>query len=122
MSAAPRARQLRRDKKVFNLLMNVCRLHLEESDRLAQQPELRETPDSDLLLIQQIADQWLGLAMSYVMQKHNCQFAPTLRAIGELQADLKQGIPAAEMRQVPLSQVLQLPPELVARLQPSVAG
>jgi hypothetical protein len=122
MSAAPRARQLRRDKTVFNLLMNVCRLHLEEDDRLAQQPQLRETPDAGLVYIQRIADQWVGLALAYVMQKHRCQLTPALRAIGELQAELKAVIPAEEVRQMPLSQVLNLPPEVLASQRPSVAG
>jgi hypothetical protein len=115
MPAAPRARQLRRDKTVFSLLMNVVRLHLEEDDRLARQPQLRDFPDAELLHLQQAADQWLSLALAYVMRKHNCALPTALRVIGEVQADLKASIPAAEVRAVPLSAVLKLPAELLGR-------
>ncbi|MDO7877138.1 hypothetical protein Q5H93_20500 [Hymenobacter sp. ASUV-10] len=115
MPAAPRARQLRRDKTVFSLLMNVVRLHLEEDDRLARQPQLRDFPDAELLQLQQVADQWLGLAIAYIMQKHKCPMPTALRVIGEVQADLKASIPAAEVRAVPLSAVLELPAELQGR-------
>jgi hypothetical protein len=115
MPAAPRARQLRRDKTVFSLLMNVCRLHLEEDDRLARQPELRDFPDAELLQIQQVADQWLGMALAYVIQKHRCPMPTALRVVGEVLAELKEIIPAEEVRVVPLSVVLELPEELLGR-------
>lgn len=110
MPAAPRLRQLRRDNTLFNLAMNAIRLHLEEDDRLAQQPQLREAPDADLLLIQQHIDQWIGLATSYLMRKFRCPAAQAMQLLGELMANLKMGIPVAELRQVPFQQALFLPP------------
>ncbi len=114
MPAAPRARQLRRDKTVFHLLMNVVRLHLEEDARLARQPQLRDFPDQELLIIQQAIDQWVGLATGYVMQKHKCPLPTALRVISEVQAELKAVVPAEEVWAVPLSAVLNLPPGLQA--------
>lgn len=112
--ATPRMRQLRRDKTLFTLAMNAIRLHLEEDDRLAQQPQLREAPDADLLLIQQSIDQWVGLATGYVMRKFRCPAAQTMELLGELLAELKTSIPVAELRQVPFTQALALPRELLA--------
>ena len=117
MPAAPRPRQLRRDKTLFALAMNAIRLHLEEHDRLAQQPTLREAPDADLLLIQQSIDQWVGLATGYIMRKFRCPAPQAMQLLGELQADLKMGIPVAELRQVPFQQALALPPERLASQQ-----
>ncbi|TDN38420.1 hypothetical protein E4631_03010 [Hymenobacter sp. UV11] len=114
----PRPRQLRRDKTLFSLAMNTIRLHLEEDDRLAQQPQLREAPDADLLLIQQSIDQWVGLATGYVMRKFRCPAAQSMELLGELLADLKSGIPVSELRQVPYQHALSLPPELAASQSP----
>lgn len=114
MSAAPRMRQLRRDKTVFALLMNIIRIYLEEDDRLIQQPHLRETPDADLLRLQQTADQWLGLATAYVIRKHRCPIASAIQIIAELQIELKASIPEGEVRTMPLSVVMNLPAELQA--------
>lgn len=114
----PRLRQLRRDKTLFALAMNAIRLHLEEDDRLARQPHLREAPDADLLLIQQRIDQWAGLATGYIMRKFRCPIALALQLLGELQAELKMSIPMAELRQVPFTQALALPPELMASPPP----
>lgn len=114
MPAAPRLRQLRRDNTLFSLAMNIIRLHLEEDDRLARQPQLRETPDAELLHIQQGIDQWAGLAADYVIRKFRCPAASAIPLLGELLAELKSGIPVAEIRAVPLSAVLNLPPELQA--------
>ena len=108
--AAPRLRQLRRDNLLFKLAMNAVRLHLEEDDRLARQPHLRETPDADLLLIQQSIDQWVGLASSYLMRKFRCAAPQAMQLLGELLVDLKTGIPVGELRQVPFQQALYLPP------------
>jgi hypothetical protein len=110
MSAAPRMRQLRRDKTIFSLLMNIIRIYLEEDDRLAQQPHLREAPDAELLHLQQTADHWLGLATAYVIRKHHCPMAAALPMIADLQAELKATMPEAEVRAVPISAVLNLPP------------
>jgi hypothetical protein len=115
MPAAPRARQLRRDKVVFSLLMNVVRLHLEESDRLAQQPELRDFPDAELLHLQQVADEWLGIGLRHVMYHYKCTMPTALRVVGEVLTDLKASIPAAHVRQMPLSEVMELPSELRGR-------
>jgi hypothetical protein len=114
MSAAPRMRQLRRDKTVFNLVMNIIRIYLEEDSRLAQQPHLREDPDADLLHLQQVADQWLRLATAYIIRKHRCPMAAAIQMVAELQAELKASIPESEIRAVPLSAVLNLPPGLLA--------
>ena len=114
MPAAPRMRQLRRDKTVFALVMNIIRIYLEEESRLAQQPHLREAPDADLLHLQQVADQWLSLATTYIVRKHRCPIAAAIRTIAELQSELKATIPEAELRAVPLSAVLNLPPDLQA--------
>jgi hypothetical protein len=111
--AAPRLRQLRRDNTLFKLAMNAIRLHLEEDDRLAQQPHLREAPDADLLLIQQGIDQWVGLATRYVMRKFRCPAPQTIQLLGELLTELKASIPVAELRQVPFQQAMHLPPGLL---------
>ena len=113
--ALPRMRQLRRDKTLFGLAMNAVRLHLEEHDRLAQQPQLREEPDDTLRLIQQSIDQWVGLATSYLMRKFRCSAAQAMELLGELLADLKAGIPVGELRQVPFQRALALPRELLAQ-------
>jgi hypothetical protein len=119
--AAPRLRQLRRDNTLFKLAMNAIRLHLEEDDRLARQPHLREAPDADLLLIQQHIDQWVGLATNYLMRKFRCPAAQAMQLLGELLVDLKTGIPVAELRQVPYQQALFLPPDWVTNQLPAAA-
>jgi hypothetical protein len=119
--AAPRIRQLRRDKTVFSLSLNIIRLHLEENELLRQQPHLREAPDAVMLLVQQSIDQWVNLATGYIIRKHNCSAGEALQLLGELQAELKGSIPAAEVWQIPLNAVLALPPELLASQQPAVA-
>jgi hypothetical protein len=116
---APRIRQLRRDKTLFTLAMNANRLHLEEADRLAQQPHLREAPDADLLLIQQSIDQWAALATSYVTQKYRCPASQALQLLGELLADLRASISINELRQVPFQVALRLPPGVPAQPQPA---
>lgn len=121
MPALPRARQLRRDKTLFTLAVNTIRLHLEEEERLALQPQLREAPDVDLLFIQQSADQWVSLSTEYIRRKFKCSLGQALQLLGELQADLKHGIPVNELRQVPLSTVLPLPAELPAGQQEAPA-
>ncbi|MGI4866838.1 MAG: hypothetical protein ACRYFZ_23170 [Janthinobacterium lividum] len=118
MPAAPRIRQLRRDNILFKLAMNAIRLHLEEDDRLAQQPQLRNAPDADLLLIQQHIDQWVGVATSYIMRKFRCPSAQAMQLLGELMVDLKTGIPVGELRQVPYQQALFLPPAWATNQQP----
>lgn len=115
----PRMRQLRRDKTLFTLAMNTIRLHLEEDDRLAQQPQLREAPDADLLHVQQGVDQWVGLATGYIMRKFRCPAAQSMELLGGLLAELKASIPVAELRQVPYQQALALPPEFLASQQPA---
>ncbi|TPG67518.1 hypothetical protein [Hymenobacter nivis] len=106
----PRIRQLRRDKTLFVLAMNAIRLHLEEDDRLARQPELQGAPDAGLLQVQQGIDQWAGLATSYVMRKFRCPPAQSMQLLGELLAEMKATIPVGELRQVPYQQMLVLPP------------
>jgi hypothetical protein len=117
----PRLRQLRRDNTLFTLAMNAIRLHLEEEDRLAWQPGLREAPDADLLLIQQSIDQWASLATSYIMRRFRCPMATALQLLGELQNDLKMTVPVAELRQVPFTRALAFPYEPVASEQPAAA-
>jgi hypothetical protein len=117
MPAAPRLRQLRRDNLLFKLAMNAVRLHLEEDDRLAQQPHLREAPDADLAFIQQSIDQWVGVATNYLMRKFRCAAPQAMQLLGELLVDLKTGIPVAELRQVPYQQALFLPPDWIANQQ-----
>lgn len=112
MPAAPRLRQLRRDKTVFSLLMNMLRLQLEEDDRLERLPHLENAPDAELLHIQETADQWLGLAIAYVMRKHHCSFEAAQRVVAELEAQLQDDIPKTEMRSVPLTEVLNFPAHL----------
>jgi hypothetical protein len=114
MPAAPRIRQLRRDRTVFALLMNIVRIYLEESDRLARQPQLRHAPDAELLHLQQVADQWLGLATAYVIRKHRCPATVAIQLVAELQAELRANIPEAEVRRMPLGAVLTLPPGMQA--------
>jgi len=119
--AAPRLRQLRRDKAVFSLSLNIIRLHLEENELLRQHPALREAPDAVLLLVQQSIDQWVSLASGHIMRKHNCPAGEALQLLGELQTEMKANIPAEEVWQIPLGTVLALPPELLAGQQPVVA-
>jgi len=115
--ALPRMRQLRRDRTLFGLAMNAVRLHLEEHDRLAQQPQLREEPDDILRLIQQSIDQWVGLATSYLMRKYRCSAAQAMELLGELLIDMKAGVPVDELRQVPFQAALALPRELLTQQQ-----
>jgi len=103
-------RQLRRDRTIFALLMNIVRIYLEEGDRLAREPQLRDAPDADLLHLQQAADQWLGLATGYVVRKHRCPMNVALQLVAEMQAELKATVPEAEVRRLPLAAVLALPP------------
>ncbi|RZK14869.1 MAG: hypothetical protein EOO56_24025 [Hymenobacter sp.] len=117
--AAPRLRQLRRDKTIFSLSLNIIRLHLEEQE-LLRQPQA-EAPEAVLLLVQQSIDHWVGLATGYLMRKHRCPAGEALPLLGEFQADLKASIPAAEVWQIPLGTVLFLPPELLASHQPAAA-
>jgi hypothetical protein len=117
----PRLRQLRRDNTLFTLAMNTIRLHLEEADRLAQQPQLREAPDADLLLIQQNIDQWASLATSYIMRRFRCPVALALQLLGELQNDLKMTVSVAELRQVPFTRALAFAPGPGASEQPAAA-
>jgi hypothetical protein len=119
--ATPRPRQLRRDKTLFPFAMNITRLHLEEADRIAMQPHLQETPDADLLLIQQSIDQWVSIATGYVMQKHRCPAPQAMQLLGELLGDLKSNISVNELRQVPFQHALRLPPQLLAGQESVVA-
>ena len=116
----PRLRQLRRDNTLFTLAMNAVRLHLEEDDRLARQPDLREAPDDELQLIRQGIDQWVGLAAGYVMRKFRCPAAQAMELLSGLLIELKSSIPVSELRQVPYQQALNLPPGLTAS-QPAAA-
>jgi len=117
MPPALRLRQLRRDKTLFGLAMNSTRLHLEEHDRLEQQPELRDAPDDTLRLIQYSIDQWAAIATSYVTRKYHCPAPQAIQLLGELLADIRAGVPVQELRQVPFEVALRLPPELLAQLQ-----
>lgn len=119
MPALPRIRQLRRDKTMFTLALKAVRLQLEEADLLAQQPELVAAPDAALLLVQQSMDQWVSLGSGYLMQKFRCSLSQALQLIGELQQQLRQGIPVEELRQLPMQEALFLPPELLATQQPA---
>ncbi len=119
MPAAPRLRQLRRDNTLFKLAMNTVRLHLEEHDRLAQQPALREAPDADLTFIQQSIDQWVGLASNYIAYRFRSSAQQAMQLLGELIIDLKSSIPVGELRRVPYQQALYLPPAWVADQQPA---
>lgn len=118
-TTTPRVRQLRRDKTLFALAMNAIRLHLEEDDQLARQPQLREAPDTDLLHVQQGIDQWVGLATGYIMRKFRCPAAQSMQLLGELLAELKSSIPVSELRQVPYQRALSLPPDLAASQLPA---
>jgi len=119
--AAPRLRQLRRDKVIFSLCLNIIRLHLEENELLRQHPDLRDAPDAVLLLVQQSIDQWVSLATGHIMRKHNCPAGEALQLLGELQTEMKANIPAEEVWQIPLGTVLALPPELLASQPPAAA-
>lgn len=117
MPTLPRIRQLRRDKTVFALALNAIRLQLEEADLLYQQPHLAQAPDASLLLVQQGIDQWVSLASNYLMRKYRCSLGQAMQLLGELQLELRQGIPASELRQIPLQEVLALPASLAAGQQ-----
>ncbi|QKG58659.1 hypothetical protein GKZ68_19705 [Hymenobacter sp. BRD128] len=116
--AAPRLRQLRRDNTLFKLAMNAVRLHLEEDDRLARQPQLRTAPDTDLEFVQHSIDQWVGVATKYIAHKFRCPAPQAMQLLGELLVDLKTNIPVGELRQVPYQQALFLPPAWVTGQQP----
>lgn len=120
--AAPRLRQLRRDNLLFKLALNAVRLHLEEDDRLARQPQLRTAPDADLAFIQHSIDQWVGVAASYIASKFRCPAAQAMQLLGELLVDLKTSIPVSELRQVPYQQALYQPPAWVSGQPPAPAG
>ncbi|MGI4761840.1 MAG: hypothetical protein ACRYF0_14120 [Janthinobacterium lividum] len=119
----PRLRQLRRDNTLFKLAMNTVRLHLEEEDRLARQPQLRTAPDADLAFIQGSIDQWVGLATNYIAHRFRCPAPQAMQLLGELLGDLKASIPVGELRQVPYQQALYLPPAWVeSQQQPAPAA
>ena len=118
----PRLRQLRRDKTLFTLALNTIRLHLEEEARIAQEPQLQQAPDAELLLIQQSVDRWVSLSAGYIMRKFHCSLAQALPLVGELQNELKRGIPVDELWQLPLGQVLAIPHELLASQQEDPAA
>lgn len=109
MAVAPRLRQLRRDKTVFALVLNISRLHLEEEVCLSQPP--RPVPDTELLRIQEATGQWITMATSYVMQKYRCQLPQAIQLLGELRIEFGKNIPVEEIRRIPLSVVLQVPAE-----------
>ena len=111
MPPAPRLRQLRRDNTLFKLAMNAIRLHLEEDDRLAQQPQLREAPDADLAFIQHSIDQWVGAATNYVAHKFRCPAAQAMQLLGELLA--------AECERRPR---IRLPGELLGAIKAGQSG
>ncbi len=106
----PRLRQLRRDKLLFTLALNTVRLHLEEAERIAQAPHLRDAPDEDLQLIQYHLFRWVDLSTTHIRHKYRCPLPVALELLGELQNDLKRNIPVAELWQVPLQGVPQLVP------------
>lgn len=119
MAALPRIRQLRRDKTIFNLALNVVRLHLEEHDLLAQ-PAQHESLAADIALVQQGIDRWVNVATGYLVRKYHCSVGQALQLLSELQAELKANIPVAEIAQVPLS--LLLTPEQVTEQPPLPAS
>lgn len=67
----------------------------------------------ELLQLQQVTDEWLGLALAYIMQKPKCSMPTAFCLMGKVLAERKDIVLAEKVRAVPLSQVLQLPPELV---------
>ena len=118
----PRLRQLRRDKTLFALALNTIRLHLEEEARTNQQPQLRQDPDAELLLIQHSIDQWVSLAANHIVRKFRCPLSQALPLVGELQNELKRGIAVDELWQIPLGQVLAITYELLAGQQEAPAA
>jgi hypothetical protein len=114
----PRLRQLRRDKLLFTLALNTVRLHLEEADRIALAPHLREAPDEDLQLIQHHLFRWVDLSTTHIMHKYHCALPAALELLGELQNDLKRNISLGELRQVPL----QGAPHVVPMWEPEPAA
>ena len=93
--------------------MNAVRLDLEDYDRLARQPALGDAPDADLLHLRRVVRYWLGVASMYVMRKSRCSPEAAVRAVTELRGELEAAVPAAEIRAVPLQQVLDVPAELL---------
>ncbi len=119
MPSAPRLRQLRRDKIVFGFVLNVVRLDLEEDERLALQPGLRAAPDEALQHLSRVRQYWQGVAAIYVMRKSNCSPEAAVRVAEELRDELGDELPEAEIRAVPLREVLDVPVErLPAFLRP----
>jgi hypothetical protein len=108
-------RQLRRDKTVFGFVMNVVRLDLEEDERLEHLPALRDTPDEDLQHLRRIARYWLGVASIHFMRKSRCSPEAAVHAVSELREELEETVPEAEIRAVPLREVLDVPAELLPR-------
>ena len=122
MPAAPRLRQLRRDKIVSGFVLNVLRLDLEEDDRLVSQPGLREQPDEALHHLHQIRRYWQGMAAVYVMRKSRCSVEAAVRVGEELLDELGDTLPEAEIRAVPLREALDVPVErLPSALRPPAA-
>ena len=120
MPAAPRLRQLRRDKSVFSFMLNVVRLDLEEFEQLARQPELRAVPDDSLQHLRRVRQYWQGVAAIYVMRKSHCAPEAAVRVTDELRAELAGELPEAKIRAVPLPAALDVPLErLPAALAPA---
>ncbi|WP_201983309.1 hypothetical protein [Hymenobacter rubidus] len=119
MPAPPRLRQLRRDKTVFGFVVNVVRLDLEEDERLALQPGLQDAPDEALQHLRRVRQYWQGVAAIYVMRKSHCSPDAAVRVTEELRDELGDELPEAEIRAVPLREVLDVPVEhLPAFLRP----
>ena len=113
MPAPPRLRQLRRDNNVYSLLMNTVRLNLEADERTARHPHLRDAPDAELRHLQEVARRWMVLAAGYVMRRHRCSPEVAVRLVQELEMELRHDTPEAELRAVPLEEVLVIPDELL---------
>ena len=122
MPAAPRLRQLRRDKTVFGFVLNVVRLDLEEDERLAHQPALHDAPGEALLHLRRIRQYWLGVAAVCVMRRSRCSPEAAVRAVTELCEELGETMAEAEIRAVPLREALDVPAErLPSALRPTVS-
>ena len=113
MPAAPRLRQLRRDKIVSGFVLNVLRLDLEEDEQFALQPALRKQPDEALQHLDRIRRYWQGVAAIYVMRKSGCSPEAAVRVMEELRDELGDTLPEAQIRAVPLREALAVPAELL---------
>jgi len=121
-AAPPRLRQLRRDKLIFSLVRDVARLDLEEAERLGRHPALEQHPDSDLDQLRRMLRYWQGVSIIRVSRQYRCSIEVAAGLVHELRDELADTLSPDELRATPLSELLDVPTNLLPEfLRPPAA-